>query len=155
MLELTDVEYQALQIVILRTEVKAQRWEGARHFLNWKKVGVSRAYYKPDLVQEDKMPTDRAAAAFRYLKANNWYYLSFLGQHEQLILDKRSLNLSSYSLFIIERGIECAMFPHLYPQTQFTDTAVWNHYQATVERDEVRNRLCSIGYSWARKALSV
>ncbi len=154
MLELTDEEYRALQIVVLRTEVKAQRWEGARHFLNWKKVGVSRAYYKPDLVREDKMPTARAAAAFRYLKANNWYYLSFLGQQEHLILHNRSLNLSSYSLFIIERGIECAMFPHLYPQTQFTDTAVWNHYQATVERDEVRNRLCSIGYSWTRKALS-
>ncbi len=67
MLELTKEEYRALQIVVLRTEVVAQRWEGAGHFLNWKKVGISRAYYQRDLVQASNMPTERAAAAFRYL----------------------------------------------------------------------------------------
>ncbi len=154
MLELTEEEYRSLQVVVLRTDVRAERWAGAGHFLNWKKVGVSRAYYKDKLVCEGSMPTQRAAAALRYLEAHSHYFRYHREQQRQRLQSHSSLNLSSYALFILERGIECAMFPHLYPRTEFTDTALWNHYRATAEVDDAKSRLCSIGYSWTRKVLS-
>ena len=62
------------------------------------------------------------------------------------------LNISSYDLFTQHRGIECAMFPHLYPTTEFTDTGILEHYQD--ESGDTSNRVCSIGLSWTRKVLS-
>ncbi len=49
MLELTEEEQRALVIVVLRTDVKKEEY-GAAHQFNWKKVGLSRAYYKKELV---------------------------------------------------------------------------------------------------------
>ena len=49
-------------------------------------------------------------------------------------------------------GIECAMFPVLYPTTDFTDTGIREHYSDTHNDDT--NRVISIGLSWTRKALS-
>ncbi len=49
MLELTEQEWRALVIVVLKTEVKQERY-GTAHQFNWKKVGLSRAYYKKELV---------------------------------------------------------------------------------------------------------
>ena len=98
------------------------------------------------------MPTQRAAAAFRFLMAQNKYYAVFNDHQFRLLRDKSSLNLSSYDLFIMQAGIECAMFPHLYPTTDFTDTGIMQHYRDRTG-DET-NRVCSIGYSWTRKVLS-
>ena len=66
MLDLTQDECSALQIVVLRTDVRKEQY-GAAHQFNWKKVGLSRAYFKSELVSAARMPTPRAAAAFEYL----------------------------------------------------------------------------------------
>jgi hypothetical protein len=155
MLELTEEETRALQIVVLRTEVKPQRF-GAAHQVNWKKVGLSRAYFQKNLVHEGSMPTPRAAAAFRFLMAHNRYYATFSEMQGGLLQAKQSLNLTSYALFILHPGIECAMFPVLYPTTDFTDTGINNrimqHYKAGSGDDT--HRVISIGQSWTRKVLS-
>ena len=49
-------------------------------------------------------------------------------QHRRLDVGE-SLNISSYDLFIVQSGIECAMYPHLYPTADFTDTGIQQHYQ--------------------------
>ena len=43
MLQLTEEEQRALQVVCLRTEVQQEKY-GAAHQFNWKKVGLSRAW---------------------------------------------------------------------------------------------------------------
>ena len=62
------------------------------------------------------------------------------------------IHVSSYDLFVVMVGIECAMFPILYPTTDFTDTGIREHYQHTADDDT--NRVISIGLSFTRKALS-
>ena len=121
MLDLTEAERQALCIVVLRTQVKSERY-GAAHHLNWTKVGVSRAYFVKDAVSEARMPSARAAAALRFLLAHNRYYQSFHRLHLDLLARGAALNISSYNLFSMYVGVECAMFPVLYPTTDFTDT---------------------------------
>ena len=106
MLELT--ERTALQIVVLRTAVKQERY-GATHQHNWKKVGLSRANYTANLATEERRPTARAAAAFRFLLHNNKYYQSFHTRHRELLGSGSSLNVSSHDLFAVHRGIECAI----------------------------------------------
>ena len=176
MLELTEEERRALVVVVLRTNTKAERY-GASHQLNWKKVGLSRAYYKQELVHEGSMPTPRAAAAFRFstqvvgsigekddkgrtvprkIHMNEYYWLALLDQKDR-ITKKHSLNISSFDLFIVKNGIECAMYPHLYPTNEFSDTGImetykWNHKQHGTKDDT--NRVVSIGLSWTRKVLS-
>jgi len=78
--------------------------------------------------------------------------LVFQKQQARILLTGASTNVSSYELFIIHRGIECAMFPHLYPSTAFTDTGILQHYQHSQGDDT--NRVVSIGASWTRKVLS-
>ena len=73
-------------------------------------------------------------------------------EHEQVLKTGASKNISSYDLFVVQRGIECAMFPHLYPTGDFTDTGILQHYQA-VHGDNT-SRVASIGLSWTRKCLS-
>ena len=150
-LELTEEEQRALRIVCLKTSVQAERYGGA-HQLNWKKVGLSRAWYQKSAVQAHSMPTPRAAAAFHFLMEHNEWYKVFHKQHLQLLATGASLNISSYDLFIVQTGIECAMFPWLYPTTDFTDTGILQHYQHKYGDDS--NRVVSIGYSWTRKVLS-
>ena len=132
---------------------KAERY-GAAHQLNWKKTGLSRAYFKTELVTEERMPTPRAAAAFRYLQTHNVFYNRFHSMHEKRKEDGLNLNVSSYDLFasMDYRCIECAMFPHLYPRSEFTDTGIMMRYQEDTSDDT--NRVCSIGQSWTRKVLS-
>ena len=77
MLELTQEERLALRIVVLRTNVKKEKF-GAPHYYNWKKVGLSTAYYREERIKEENMPTPRAKAAFAYLLSNNKYYKAFL-----------------------------------------------------------------------------
>ena len=149
--EMTLDECRALSIVVLRTSVQQERY-GAAHQFNWKKVGLSRAYFKKDLVCEARMPTDRCKAAFRFLEEHNEYYRTFLTHQRIRIENRSSLNLSSYGLFIVFRGIECAMYPVLYPTTDFTDTGIMEHYKAKTA--DSTSRVVSIGLSWTRKVLS-
>ena len=95
LLELSVEEARALQIVVLRTNVQAETFSphGPGHHQNWKKVGLSRAYFKPDLVQESSMPTLKAKAAFRFLCENNRYYKVFQQTQAGLIATRASLNV--------------------------------------------------------------
>ena len=155
MLELTVEEQRALQLVCLRTEVKQQKsysGQGAAHQCHWKKVGLSRAYFQKDRVCEESMPTARSRAALRFLLAHNAFYKAFHQEQQRRLETKSSLNISSYDLVIVQWGIECAMYPHLYPTTDFTDTGIQEHYQHTYSH--TANRVLSIGYSRTRKVLS-
>ena len=64
MLELTQEECGALRIVFLVTKVKKEKF-GAPHQFNWKKVGISTAYFRRDRISEDTMPTPRAKQLLR------------------------------------------------------------------------------------------
>ena len=151
MLQLTDAEASSLTIVVLVTNVKKEVFGGS-HQLNWKKVGLSRAYFRKELVCEANMPSPRAKAAYRFLMSHNEYYKKYQGMQQDLLSRQASLNISSYDLFILHTGIECAMFPVLYPTTAFSDTGILEHYRAT--NDDEANRTVSIGLSWTRKVLS-
>ena len=98
------------------------------------------------------MPTRRAVAAFRFLQEHNEYYKSFLRQHNSLLDADHVLAISSYDLFICLEGVECAMYPHLYPTTRFTDTGIRTHFRA--EAEDGPARVVSIARSWTRKVLS-
>ena len=73
MLSLTEDEKRALQIIVLKTNVQAEKY-GGHHQLNWKKVGLSRAYFKNQLVCDSNMPTVRAKQALRWLIKENPFY---------------------------------------------------------------------------------
>jgi len=80
-----------------------------------------------------------------------------LGFHKNYIfpfinLSGGSTQISSYDLFVLFTGIECAMFPVLYPTTDFTDTGIREHYKHHHNDDS--NRVISIGLSWTHKVLS-
>ena len=117
---------------------------GAAHQINWKKVGLSRAYFKQPRVCEENMPTVRSKAAFRYIRDNNGFYANFLKQQHDVLSTAGATNISSYDLFIVHHGIECAMFPHLYPESRFTDTGIMQHYLE--EFQDNTNRVVSIGH---------
>ena len=154
MLALSRDEYQALQIVVLRCDVKEEHWKGPPHHKNMKQVGLSRAYFKATLVTEESMPTARAVAALRYLTEQNTYYKSCLELQKTRIEEKVSLNIRSYDLLanLDFKGIECAMFPHLYPHSEWSDTARLDAYAERTA--DTTQRVCSIGLSWTRKVLS-
>ena len=88
MLDLTEEEYRALIIVHLRCEVKSQKY-GAAHHLNWKKVGLSRAYYAKERLREESMPTPRAAAASRFLLETNRFHAVLFKQRCDLLAHMR------------------------------------------------------------------
>ena len=75
------------------------------------------------------LPTPRAQAAYRFLMTHNAFYRTFQGMQRDIIQRQASLNISSYDLFTQHHGIECAMFPVLYPLTEFTHTGSVKHYQ--------------------------
>ena len=151
MLELSCDEIRALRVITLRVKVAKERYGGPHHF-NWKKVGLSMAVYKEGRFDEDAMPTARAKAAYRWLRRENRYYEAHCVEQARRVAAGQSLWLSSYDLFVAQRGIECAAFPHLYPTTAFTDTGLLEYYQETTQ--DATNRVCSIGQSWTRKVLS-
>ena len=148
MLDLTKEEAEALQIVLSQTKVRKEEYGAAHHF-NWKKTGVSVAYFKRTLVHEGSMPTPRAAAAFRYLMQENKFYALYSGMQRRLLEEKEELRITSYDLFIVHKGIECAMYPVLYPTTEFSDTGIMTQYRD--ETSDATNRVTSIGFSWTRK----
>ena len=115
-------------------------------------MGLSRAYYVKERLTVESMPTARAAAAFAFLQKHNAYYKAFLHAHNLLLNNRQCLTMSSYDLFIVQKGIECAMYPHLYPMTEYTDTGILASYKA--DSQDSSNRVLSIGMSWTRKVLS-
>ena len=151
MLELTVEESKALTVVVLIPNTKSQTY-GAAHQANLKKVGISTAYFRRTAVTESSMPTPRAKAAFRYLLANNKYYRRYWEIQKELLENDRILTISSFDLFINYTGIECAMFPVLYPETAFTDTGILDAYRD--ESGDSSARTVSIGHSWTIKVCS-
>lgn len=151
MLDLTKEEAESLVLIVLRVEKKVEKY-GSAHQINYTKVGLSRAYFVKQLVCDKTLPTAKARAALKFLMSNNRYYNVFYKMHERLLQSEASLNISSYDLFIVHHGIECAMYPVLYPTTDFTDTGILQHYQD--QHGDNTNRVCSIGTSWTRKVLS-
>ena len=65
----------------------------------------------------------RAAAAFRFLIDKNRYYKALVELQHERIRNHAPLAISSYDLFIVLQGVECGMFPVLYPTDEFTDTS--------------------------------
>ena len=61
-----------MRLVVLRCQIAVERY-GGPHFVNYTKIGLSRAYFVPEEVSEERMPTVRCAAALRWLLANNRY----------------------------------------------------------------------------------
>ena len=116
------------------------------------KVGLSTACFKRTAVTESSMPTPRAKAAFRYLLGNNKYYKKYLEMQKELLDNDRILTISSFDLFINHTGIECAMYPVLYPETAFTDTGILQTYRD--ESGDRTVRTVSIGHSWTIKVCS-
>ena len=105
MLELEEEERHALHIVVLRTRVKKEKF-GAPHQFNWKKVGLSMAYFREDRITYDTMPTPRAKAALSYLSDNNKYYEAFADMLNRILDSGEYRTISSYDLFINHTGIE-------------------------------------------------
>ncbi len=157
MLDLSRNEADALRIVVLRCNMKKESYTPAGHQFNFKKVGLSRAYFKPALVTEASLIAacnEKTAAAFRFLMARNRYYAAFHRMHKERLENSESMNISSYHLFIHREylGIECAMCPYLYPLTEFSDTGLLQAYQHDTGDDTTR--IHRIGHSWTKKVLS-
>ena len=74
------------------------------------------------------MPTERCKAAFDYLTKNNRWYAKFLELQRGRIRDGSALSISSYDLFITFTGVECAIYPALYPVGEMSDTGFRNVY---------------------------
>ena len=116
------------------------------------KVGLSTAYFNRKAVTESNMPTPRAKAALRYLLAKNRYYKKYWEMQKELLENDGILTISSFDLFINHTGIECAMYPVLYPETAFTDTGILETYRD--ESGDTTTRTVSIGHSWTMKVCS-
>ena len=88
-------EARALQTVVLKTSVKEERFalRAPSHHRNWKKVGLSIAYFRRDRIQESSMPTAKAKAAFRFLMEHNRFYKSFQELQGRLLANGSSLNV--------------------------------------------------------------
>ena len=142
MLELEEEERRALRIVVLRTNVKKEKF-GAPHQLNWKKVGLSTAYFRKDRITFEGMPTPRAKAAHWYLLTNNKFYKAFYDMHNRILDNNDYRTISSFDLLNNHQGIECAIWPWLYPQTNFSDTGLYANYKEETGDDTIR--IVSIG----------
>jgi hypothetical protein len=121
LLELSVEETRSLSIINLRTQVEKESYGAAHHF-NYKKVGLSRAWFGKQLVKEEALPTERAKAAYRFLMQQNKFYRQFWELHAARLETSASLHITSYDLFIVFVGVEAAIFPVLYPTTEFSDT---------------------------------
>ena len=95
LLDLSTEEARALQIVVLKTSVQEETFarHSPGHHKNWKKVGLSTAYFRRDLIQESTMPTAKAKAAFRFLMENNRFYKMYQEMQARIIANKASLNV--------------------------------------------------------------
>ena len=80
------------------------------------------------------------------------YYEHFLKKHNTILDANGITTISSFDLFIQEKGIECAIRPYLYPTKEFTDTDIKDAYQT--ESGDYSKRVPSTGLSVTRKACS-
>ena len=115
---------------------------GACHHRNYKKIGLSRAYFKNRLVTADTLPILRAVAAYQFLEKNK-FYQNMLDEQRSRLQSGACLNISSFDLFINMRGIEAAIFPVLCSTGDFTDTGIFDQYLARSGNET--NRVVSIG----------
>ena len=72
--------------------------------------------------------------------AHNKYYSCFHRMQKERLENKQCLNISSYHLFVHSDyvGIECAMYPILYPSTEFSDTGILRAYKDSVDDNTSR-----------------
>ena len=125
-LELSEHEQKALVVVNLVVTAPQEKKQPC----HWKKTQLSRAYFKGDLVHRDAMPSEKCKAAFDFLMKNNEFYRLRVEEQHKRIAAGSSLNISSLDLFINIHGIECAMFPVLYPFGSWSDTGLKQAYVA-------------------------
>ena len=147
MLELTKEEAEALQVCTLVTKTRVEVY-GAWHQKNIKKVGVSKAKFVDRAVSEESMPTPRAAAAYRFLMKNNRFYRKYV-EEQRCRREEGKLYITSFELFIQSKGIECAIWPTLYPETCFSDTGGLQAYRE--EYEDSTTRVFSIGTSFTKE----
>ncbi len=151
MLDLSVEESRALSIIQLKTAVQKESYGAAHHF-NYKKVGISRAWFLLLSCRRRPCPQPGSKAAYRFLMERNTFYRYFWQLHQARVAEDVSVNITSYDLFIVMRGVEAAIYPVLYPTSEFTDTGILDSYQH--ETGDDTNRVISIGKSWSRKVLS-
>lgn len=91
---------------------------------NWKKTGISRAWFQKIRVCRENLKTPMAQAAYQYMMQHNPFYAEMSKEQGVRIQQSSALTISSYDLFIVYHGIECAIFPELYPTADFSDTGI-------------------------------
>ena len=123
-LELSVHEQKALVVVNLVVTAPQEKKQPC----HWKKTQLSRAYFKGDLVHRDAMPSEKCKAAFDFLMKNNKFYAQLVEKQHNRIAAGSSLNISSLDLFINMHGIECGMFPVLYPFASWSDPGLKEAY---------------------------
>ena len=157
-LDMTNEEKYALRLIQMHVKKVEEHFlkgsGGPKHYKNYKKTGVTKAFWAGHKVTEDSMPTARSKAAFRWLtKHNELYKARLLNQHHSHDCPGQyGQHISSFDLFIVFDGMECAAWPWLYPTTDFTDTGILAHYRTV--HDDNKNRTVSIGESFTRKCQS-
>jgi hypothetical protein len=112
---------RSLQIVGILTQCKKEQF-GAGHHINWKKTGISKAWFNKIRVCRDNITSTMAKAAYDYLMQYNPFYRDLAEEQAKRIEHKACMQISSFDLFITYHGIECGIFPELYPTADFIDT---------------------------------
>ena len=170
MLDLTVEQAMSLRIIDFFPRVQIERFGkfGPAEHANYKKVGLSTARYRLDSLSETTLPDDITRAAFRYLLLHNRWYKAYYDKLVQNQSCSHPANITSYGLFVIDKGIECAIWPILYPRTECSDTGIRDHYQELLAsatkayaKEGIENvvtddsqRSPSLAHSFCRKATS-
>ena len=157
-LDFTDDEKKALRVIVIHVRKEQEMFSAnpnvPSHYKNWKKVGVSKGFYAPHIVDERSLPTPRCKAAFRWVVKHNGFYEAFLTNSNRTHShpDQHGQNIRTCDLLVTFKGVECAAWPWLYPTADFTDTGI-SRLLAEFH-DDRQNRTISCGYSFNRKAFS-
>eukprot|EP00959_Pyramimonas_sp_CCMP1952_P151862 3177426-Pyramimonas_sp.AAC.1 len=155
---MTNAEKYALRLVQPHVKKVEEHFlkgtSGPAHYKNYKKIGVTKAFWVGHRVTVDSMPTARCKAAFRWLTKHNELYRARLFNQNQShdFPGQCGQHIHSYDLFVVYDGMECAAWPWLCPTTDFTDTGILAHYRSV--RADNTNRTVSIGESFTRKCRS-
>ena len=129
MLDLTARQANALSIVHVFPKIEIESYDRVLTHGNYKKVAVTTASYVDRDILESELPDDITRAAFRYLRRRNKFYCVYLAELRRRLSNNLPSHISSYELFVLDKGIECAIWPVLYPCTECTDTGLREHYQ--------------------------
>ena len=136
MLDLTAEEAASLQIVNLFCDYKKQFGErGTAPVYNVKKLSVVRAEWKEEPVWHG-LTTDRAKAAYLWLREENPVYRRFLAMHEDHLREVETGVCTKHyiptaKLLLQLDGVETAARPVLYPHHAFGDS-------------DLKSRLCGV-----------